>query len=142
MVLDEMPEMQQTTKLGLDFDPVAPLDTFCSGPDFSAVLNETSVLSFEDSLLYEPPEMGLLADPPCLDVACLREDAVPFSISLLNDFASSRLIYAIELMKKAPETMVLENKTPWSHSRLYDDVMPRCLSGMLRMSNVLSMSES
>ncbi|KAF2464788.1 uncharacterized protein BDR25DRAFT_271479 [Lindgomyces ingoldianus] len=50
-----------------------------------------------------------------------------FSASHISDFAYSRVKYCIEELKRAPITMVSENRTPWSHPLLYEDYMPRCL---------------
>lgn len=40
---------------------------------------------------------------------------------------SSRLQYAMDAILKGPSQMVSENQTPWCHSHLYDDGMPKSL---------------
>lgn len=52
-----------------------------------------------------------------------------FSLAHISSFAHSRLAYSIEQTKLAPAMMVAEKYTPWSHSCLYDDDMPRSLQG-------------
>lgn len=42
---------------------------------------------------------------------------------------ASRLQYGIDIFKRAPSQMVLENGTPWSHPLLYRYFMPRSMSG-------------
>ncbi|CCT72868.1 uncharacterized protein FFUJ_12762 [Fusarium fujikuroi IMI 58289] len=40
---------------------------------------------------------------------------------------SSRLQYAMDAILKGPSQMVSENQTPWCHSHLYDDGMPKSM---------------
>lgn len=40
---------------------------------------------------------------------------------------SSRLQYAMDAILKGPTQMVSENQTPWCHSHLYDDGMPKSM---------------
>jgi hypothetical protein len=131
MITDEMSAMQPDWKLGFDSNGLNALDTTYCEANFFPAADEAPLLPFVNPPIYDPMEMELLADPPPLDVACLRTAAVPFSVSSLNDFTASRLLYAIELIKRAPASMVQDSQTPWSHQRLYDDAMPRCLSGMV-----------
>ncbi|KAF1828940.1 hypothetical protein BDW02DRAFT_193763 [Decorospora gaudefroyi] len=51
----------------------------------------------------------------------------PFSVGQLSTFAKARVEYTIEHIKLAPKWMVDENCTPWSHSMLYEEYMPRSL---------------
>jgi hypothetical protein len=64
----------------------------------------------------------------------LAEVAVtdPVSSDLFNA-ATSRLNYAIDMLKAAPSRMVLENSTPWCHALLYNDQMPKSMHGTLYM---------
>lgn len=65
----------------------------------------------------------------------LAELGVPDPISSdLFNVATSRLNYAIEMMKAAPSRMVLENSTPWCHPLLYHDQMPKSMNGMLHIT--------
>ncbi len=43
--------------------------------------------------------------------------------------ASARLHYALTAIISAPSKVVLETQTPWMHSLLYNDYMPRPISG-------------
>lgn len=53
--------------------------------------------------------------------------AKPFSQAHLVPFAKSRVVYSIEQLKLVPNMMVEKNETPWMHSMLYDEFMPRSL---------------
>ncbi|CAO2648077.1 Nn.00g089990.m01.CDS01 [Neocucurbitaria sp. VM-36] len=53
--------------------------------------------------------------------------AKPFSPAHLAPFAKSRIEYSIEQIKLVPRMMIEHNGTPWSHSRIYEDNMPRSL---------------
>ncbi|KAH7552804.1 hypothetical protein BM1_08755 [Bipolaris maydis] len=44
----------------------------------------------------------------------------------LSPYARARMSYFLEHMQLVPRTMVEQNCTPWMHSTLYDDHMPRC----------------
>ena len=46
------------------------------------------------------------------------------------DVVSKRLQFAIDVIQKAPFSMVLETQTPWSHPFLYRDHMPRSIRGV------------
>ncbi|TQB67559.1 hypothetical protein MPDQ_005266 [Monascus purpureus] len=45
----------------------------------------------------------------------------------VSTIIATRLQFAIDRIKEAPRTTVLENQTPWSHSQLYKDGMPRAM---------------
>lgn len=47
----------------------------------------------------------------------------------VSTIIATRLQFAIDRIKEAPRTTVLENQTPWSHSQLYKDGMPRAMQG-------------
>jgi hypothetical protein len=125
----KIPDMQADWQIGR-VSGSTPLDEFSADTTFFNTLETPQSMPFLDTADYDLIGMELLAEPPSFDVQVTRQAAVPFSISSLNDFTASRLLYAIDLIKQAPATMVQKNETPWSHSRLYDDAMPRCLSGM------------
>ncbi|RDW87899.1 hypothetical protein BP5796_03593 [Coleophoma crateriformis] len=58
----------------------------------------------------------------------ITDDRAPeFAESDLANPAESRLYYGTQLLKTAPATMVLKNSTPWCHSLLYIDNMPRSM---------------
>ncbi|KAH7380027.1 hypothetical protein BKA66DRAFT_370350, partial [Pyrenochaeta sp. MPI-SDFR-AT-0127] len=51
----------------------------------------------------------------------------PFSQAHLPPFAKSRVEYSIEQLNLVPKMMVEQNGTPWMHSKLYDEFMPRSI---------------
>jgi hypothetical protein len=129
MILDDTADLQAEWKLGFGYHTSNPLNVFSFDTSLSPPAHNSQAMPLLD--LPDFDSMELLADPPNLDVAILESVNVPFSVSSLNDFSASRLLYAIDLIKQAPSAMVQENQTPWSHQRLYDDAMPRVLSGRL-----------
>jgi hypothetical protein len=46
-----------------------------------------------------------------------------------SELTEKRLRYGIEAFKRAPEKMMLEGGTPWSHPAIYRDSMPEFLEG-------------
>ena len=117
------------TKSGFEFDPVAQLDFMSADSEFFDFNENVATLS-----AFEPPNMdivgsGSLSHPPSQALLVLDGPHIGFSASSLNNWTASRLLFAMDIFKNAPGTMVRENQTPWSHPRLYDDAMPRCLSG-------------
>jgi hypothetical protein len=50
-----------------------------------------------------------------------------FSSSHIAPFAKSRVEWSIQQLKLVPRTMVEQNGTPWQHSMLYHEDMPRSL---------------
>lgn len=67
--------------------------------------------------------------------APFRVDTYPSAKSFSNLIASelfeSRVGYSMDQWKLAPQTMVEKNCTPWSHSKLYSELMPRSMQGNL-----------
>ncbi len=49
------------------------------------------------------------------------------SLAITRNLVATRLQYGVDKLKAAPEQMVLENQTPWSHPALYRDTMPRSM---------------
>ncbi|KAJ5710423.1 hypothetical protein N7488_004579 [Penicillium malachiteum] len=45
----------------------------------------------------------------------------------LPEIIASNLQFAIDILKNTPKTMVLENQTPWCHSKLYRNGMPKAM---------------
>ena len=115
-------------KLGFDFSAPPQLDLFSA---------DTNFFAFDDSIAsmpsFDPPDVvpseAHVMSQPSYEVALLNGPHVGFSAASLNQWSASRLLFAMDIFRNAPATMVGENQTPWSHPRLYDDVMPRCLSG-------------
>jgi hypothetical protein len=86
------------------------------------------------------PVPHLLGGDP--DLADISLDLIPLTPSPLFPLRSSffdygdvsrlietRLKYAIEEIRRTPQTMVFENQTPWCHPQLYMDAMPRSMQG-------------
>ncbi|TRX94296.1 hypothetical protein FHL15_004763 [Xylaria flabelliformis] len=48
-----------------------------------------------------------------------------------SELIEKRLGYSVDAFKRAPESMLLEGGTPWSHPALYRDSMPGCLEDAL-----------
>ncbi|KAI1741449.1 hypothetical protein F4680DRAFT_457960 [Xylaria scruposa] len=48
-----------------------------------------------------------------------------------SELIEKRLRYSVDAFKRAPESMLLEGGTPWSHPALYRDSMPTCLEDAL-----------
>jgi hypothetical protein len=51
------------------------------------------------------------------------------NVTALTNEIESKLLYAIDRIKAAPRTMLLENETPWCHPLLYREQMPRVMQG-------------
>ncbi|KAI0816228.1 hypothetical protein GGR55DRAFT_225389 [Xylaria sp. FL0064] len=96
--------------------------------------------------LHHPLESSIPPTPgPTVELG--REDPMPLiprpsklqldsvtKIQLLRaaaELTEKRLLYAIDAFKRAPEEMVLEGGTAWSHPALYRDSMPACLEDAL-----------
>ncbi|KAJ5745165.1 hypothetical protein N7520_010347 [Penicillium odoratum] len=45
----------------------------------------------------------------------------------LPDIIASNLQFAIDILARSPKMMVLENRTPWCHPKLYQNYMPRAM---------------
>lgn len=52
-------------------------------------------------------------------------------VAALTNELESKLSYAIDRIKAAPRTMLLETETPWCHPLLYREQMPRVMQGEL-----------
>ncbi|ROV95690.1 hypothetical protein VMCG_07632 [Cytospora schulzeri] len=50
-----------------------------------------------------------------------------FDVAALTNEIESKLQYAIDRIKAAPRTMLLETETPWCHPLLYREQMPRVM---------------
>jgi len=48
----------------------------------------------------------------------------------LSEVLAGYLQYAVDELRRVPETMVLENGTPWCHHKLYQDSMPASMRGL------------
>ncbi|KAI1303820.1 hypothetical protein F5Y03DRAFT_359184 [Xylaria venustula] len=77
--------------------------------------------------LVEEP-MPLVPRPPPMLIPGVSRIQVLRAAAELKE---KRLRYTIDAFKRAPEEMVLECGTAWSHPALYRDSMPRCLEDAL-----------
>jgi hypothetical protein len=95
-------------------------------PDFSitglATAPADSQFGFSMDELDEPP-LELIHQPSALAAPTTA------SFAAIPEVAMKRLRYAVDQIRRVPSMMVLENQTPWSHSKLYEDNMPRCMQG-------------
>lgn len=80
--------------------------------------------------------LGDLADswPPGKDVAPKSPLRVPtarrrLDLTRLHAVLETNFSYAVDRIKTAPSTMLLENQAPWCHPLLYTDRMPREMQG-------------
>ncbi|GKT99825.1 hypothetical protein FLAG1_09837 [Fusarium langsethiae] len=92
--------------------------------DFNAVISGLDACSEDLGALEFPLEDNTLKfiEQPWTLTAPSTKDFSHVPERILN-----RLQWAVDEIKRAPEKMVLENQTPWSHPLLYRDGMPRSL---------------
>lgn len=87
----------------------------------------------QDDLEYLLDLAGAGPSPATMDLATRApsEFAAPrrLDVAALADELQSRLSYAIDRLKDAPKTMLLEVQTPWCHPLLYRERMPRVMQG-------------
>ncbi|KAF2814569.1 uncharacterized protein BDZ99DRAFT_494531 [Mytilinidion resinicola] len=124
--------------------PDSSIDNVASPFDMSLIQGHrnTSVQSRQDTCLLDLDvnagleSIGILHDlrntspMPENQQTIIRSIRVPQAGECrweLTPSSYARISYAIDRMKQAPATMVLENQTPWSHPLLYEDCMPRVL---------------
>lgn len=74
--------------------------------------------------LRDPTPLPLVAQPPMPVSQPARKEWDP-----LPEFARRRLQYPIDQVKKVPALFVKDGQTPWCHSRLYEDEIPKCVQG-------------
>ena len=94
--------------------------------DFNAVISSLDACSGDLGALEFPLEDATLkfVDQPWALTAPSTKDFAHVPRHILD-----RLQWAVDEIKRAPEKMVLENQTPWSHPLLYKDGMPRSMQG-------------
>lgn len=85
--------------------------------------NEMEYL-FEYSGAGPSTTMDLAARAP-LELSAPRR----LNVAALTNEIESKLLYAIDKIKAAPRTMLLETGTPWCHPLLYREQMPRVMQG-------------
>jgi hypothetical protein len=134
----------------LDQDMLSSLDSMDTTalPAVAEKSTAPRLLSFEDAPRPDDSLTVLLADadPPFIDVVPFLELDASTPMELIHetswldrrdetrtgivaDIIAKRLRYAMDQMRNAPHMFVSENRTPWCHSQLYADEMPRCIRG-------------
>lgn len=108
-------------------DPMLEMSSAGAGTTtFDDAFAETLPTNFLFQVLEKrQAELEMLHQPSMLAAPTSR----PFD--RLPDVVAMRLDYAINEIKKAPSSMVLETQTPWCHPKLYEREMPRSMRGML-----------
>ncbi|KAI0867690.1 hypothetical protein GGS24DRAFT_484835 [Hypoxylon argillaceum] len=104
-------------------------------------------LEFFDEVVNMDDTLGSMSPTPGLGLELEPEEPLPIvlrspkpqiaslpRIQLLraaSELIEKRLSYSLDTFKRAPEEMVLEGGTPWSHPALYQESMPTCLEDAL-----------
>lgn len=107
-------------------------------PIFGTIPEWPSEGSFPDISLLENSPQGqrLLSGSPVIEMAF--DEDIPtlpvistgyLNIEAISARLNSNLSYAVEKIKSAPSTMLLELQAPWCHVTLYKDEMPRVMQG-------------
>ncbi|KAF1842154.1 uncharacterized protein K460DRAFT_291548 [Cucurbitaria berberidis CBS 394.84] len=113
----------EAAALPLDFDvSFIPSGSSANILDFdfsSGISSLGSLATMLDTSQSEEDQMAL--------ERALYRVAKPFSPAHIAPFARSRIEYSIEQLKAVPKMMIEHNGTPWAHSRLYEEDMPRSL---------------
>ena len=79
---------------------------------------------FFDFTANTPVGKDIAARPPPGIPAPSRFELASFHVAFETNFS-----YAVDKIRAAPSTMLLENQTPWCHPLLYRDNMPRAIQG-------------
>ncbi|CAM1501812.1 Fc.00g037960.m01.CDS01 [Cosmosporella sp. VM-42] len=107
----------------LTADALTPATLGGGADDFNTVVASIDS-DFNDLTSFELPlddaTLDLIHQPSMLAPPASKGFELSQAITL-------RLQWAIDEMRRAPTTMVLEMQTPWSHSCLYKDEMPRSM---------------
>jgi len=120
------------------------LDMESISPEFASACADP-VLGFLDHQLGSPwrQDIGnvlLISQPPQTQQSLLKNNWKP-EVDKLSKVIASRLKYAIEAIRNAPRTMILENHTPWCHPELYTEEMPRAIQGRSYLLSSLAYNE-
>jgi hypothetical protein len=112
--LDPSTEAADAASLGLALDDRDILGHGNMGPDLFFDFTDSTLLG-KDVAVRPPP--GVPATSRRLDLAGLHA-------ALETNFS-----YAVDRIRAAPSTMLVKSQTPWCHSLLYRDNMPREIQG-------------
>ncbi|KAF1935243.1 hypothetical protein EJ02DRAFT_448744 [Clathrospora elynae] len=113
----------ESADLTFNFDiPVMPTTSTADVLDFDFSAGASSLKSITNMLNTSPDYEDQMALQ-----RTYTQVKRPLSAGHLSAFAKSRVKYSIEQMKLMPRIMVKQNSTPWAHSMLYDEHMPRSL---------------
>ncbi|KAI0203658.1 hypothetical protein F4808DRAFT_26611 [Astrocystis sublimbata] len=146
---DALPDMAITWESNFDFNLNLNPSFKDSCPSFSTIpLDETATipgLEFLDNV--DDMDSAMAAIPPTPAPQLGLPDSMPVvvwspslttsnlsRVQLLraaSEWIEKHLRYAINTFRGAPESMVQEGGTPWSHPALYRDSMPSCLEDAL-----------
>ncbi|KAI0444203.1 hypothetical protein F4803DRAFT_512356 [Xylaria telfairii] len=142
--LPEMPSWETGFDFNMDmspsYNPACPSFPTLSfdEPTFSGLEFLDDVVNMDSTLSSIPPTPSPpleLEDPMLVVVRSPKSQVASVSRMLLlraaSELIEKRLRYSIDAFKRAPENMVLEGGTPWSHPALYRDSMPTCLEDAL-----------
>ncbi|KAI0016803.1 hypothetical protein F4780DRAFT_797454 [Xylariomycetidae sp. FL0641] len=113
-------------------------------PSFSFDDHDMPSLSFLDDMGETEAHMDLTTPPARTEVTASIPQSVvqqPLSLpvtagspalaNLISQVIDQRLRYAIDQLKQAPETMVMDMETPWCHPLLYQQAMPALMEEAL-----------
>ncbi|KAF4471035.1 C6 finger domain-containing [Fusarium albosuccineum] len=95
--------------------------------DFNTIIAAIDT-SFDDLEGFDVPmddtALELIQQPMALAPPSTKD------FGLIPESIANRLQWSTDEIQKAPSNMVLENQTPWCHSQLYKNEMPRSMQGM------------
>lgn len=146
LMKDTLPEMP-CWETGFDFnmDMSPSYNLACASfptiefdePTFSGLEFLDDVVNMDSTLSSIPPTPSPpleLEDPMQVVVRSPKSQIASLSrmqlLRAASELIETRLRYSMDAFKRAPENMVLEGGTPWSHPALYRDSMPTCLEGI------------
>lgn len=112
-MLQELPVINDFNNLK---DPALDLSVLVADTETPENLPLTFDIAFDDMQLIQ--QSSTLAPP-----------TTSKDFDHIADVVAKRLQWAIDEMKKAPISMILETQTPWCHSQLYADGMPTFIRG-------------
>lgn len=131
------PTIATTGSMGLNADLTPPLY-----PDGG--LDTNSALNFAPNLIESQSHWAQHGPSDWSSTLLLDESLsnIQFAVALprtrsfrpLSAIVASHLQFAIDVLKNAPNMMVLENSTPWCHPQLYKSYMPRAMQGITVLS--------
>ncbi|KAI0112589.1 hypothetical protein GGR51DRAFT_46740 [Nemania sp. FL0031] len=92
--------------------------------DMDNTLNSISPAPGPPLGIQEPLPLPVIVRSPGPQIASVSRMKL---LRAASELIEKRLRYTVDAFKQAPEEMVSEGGTPWSHPALYRDSMPACL---------------